>query len=330
MSRSRPAPPTAPASSPARWGSTPARWSRSCATAPHRARRAGGAGHGQALGRGRGRLTRRPAPRRPAGAADEAWPGAAAAPAPGKLPATLREGAAAVYVPSCTNRIFGGSPVTALVEVSRRAGRPVWIPDEVGGQLLRAALELERIRRGPPPQGQRDGRGPLGLERGGGAADRDRRRLLHPRRSPTRATGILSEANAERLGKLEILDSVAGRTIACWPRLRSAKRSARRPSIRPARPASLGLARRLESLAGVLAEDVYVAPSATCCGFAGDRGISHPELTEAATRDQAAELAGRRFDAHLSSNRTCEIGLERATGQPYESIVLLLERLTRA
>ncbi|HEX2708081.1 MAG TPA: FAD-binding and (Fe-S)-binding domain-containing protein, partial [Solirubrobacterales bacterium] len=41
-------------------------------------------------------------------------------PSPGKLPATLHEGAAAVYVPSCTNRIFGGSPLTALVEVSAR------------------------------------------------------------------------------------------------------------------------------------------------------------------------------------------------------------------
>jgi D-lactate dehydrogenase len=52
-------------------------------------------------------------------------------------------------------------------------------------------------------------------------------------------------------------------------------------------------------------------------------------LTAAATADQAAELAGRDFDAHLSSNRTCEIGLSRATGAQYESFVFLLERLTR-
>ena len=91
----------------------------------------------------------------------------------------------------------------------------------------------------------------------------------------------------------------------------------------------LGLAPKLRRLAGSLAEDVYVAPSATCCGFAGDRGISHPELTAAATAPQAAELAGRDFDAHLSSNRTCEIGLGRATGEDYESFVFLLERLTR-
>ena len=104
------------------------------------------------------------------------------APAPGKLPGTLHEGALAVYVPSCTNRIFGGSPLAG-------AGRGLPTGPAIGldprrrrRQLLRVALELERIPRGPPPQGQRDGRAPLGLERGRGAADRDRRRLLHPRR----------------------------------------------------------------------------------------------------------------------------------------------------
>jgi D-lactate dehydrogenase len=91
----------------------------------------------------------------------------------------------------------------------------------------------------------------------------------------------------------------------------------------------MGLTHRLEALADALADDVFVPPTATCCGFAGDRGISHPELTESATRPEASEVSGRHFDAHLSSNRTCEIGLERATGEPYESVVLLLERLTR-
>ena len=55
----------------------------------------------------------------------------------------------------------------------------------------------------------------------------------------------------------------------------------------------------------------------------------HPELPAAATADEAAELAGHRFDAHLCSNRTCEIGLEQGTGRRYESFVFALEELTR-
>ena len=58
------------------------------------------------------------------------------------LPAsTTREGAAAVYFPSCTNRIMGASKkarpgpslAEATVAVSERAGMPVWIPPDVGG-----------------------------------------------------------------------------------------------------------------------------------------------------------------------------------------------------
>jgi D-lactate dehydrogenase len=59
-----------------------------------------------------------------------------------KLPSTTREGAAAVYFPACINRIFGRDPghrrhpslPQALVEVSARAGRPLWIPADVAGK----------------------------------------------------------------------------------------------------------------------------------------------------------------------------------------------------
>lgn len=49
-------------------------------------------------------------------------------------------GAAAVYYPACVNRVFGGpegssgpSLPEAVVAVSERAGRPVWIPRDVTG-----------------------------------------------------------------------------------------------------------------------------------------------------------------------------------------------------
>jgi hypothetical protein len=46
-------------------------------------------------------------------------------------------------------------------------------------------------------------------------------------------------------------------------------------------------------------------------------------------RDEAAEIAGRSFDAYLSSNRTCELGLQQATSRPYRSVVQALEEQTR-
>jgi D-lactate dehydrogenase len=90
----------------------------------------------------------------------------------------------------------------------------------------------------------------------------------------------------------------------------------------------LGLVPQLRTIAAALAEEVVVPTTATCCGFAGDRGFLHPELTIAATRPQAAEVDSDRFDAHISSNRTCEIGLEMGTGRTYRSFVHLLDELT--
>lgn len=78
------------------------------------------------------------------------------------------------------------------------------------------------------------------------------------------------------------------------------------------------------SIASFLAKEVFVPPSWGCCGFAGDRGMLHPELTESATYQQAQEIL--EFDADLfgSCNRACEIGMSRATGENYRHIIDIL------
>ena len=56
----------------------------------------------------------------------------------------------------------------------------------------------------------------------------------------------------------------------------------------------------------------------------------HRELTESATAKEAAEVTSRHFDAHLSANRMCEVGMDHATaGRGYYSVLLALERATR-
>ncbi len=254
-------------------------------------------------------------------------------PGPGKLPETSREGAAAVYLPSCTNRIFGrgragASLPEALVDVSARAGLPVWIPTAIEGSCCglpwsskgfgaahrhKANELVERLW-----EWSGDGEVPVVID-----AASCTQALAVP------GDGVLSEENGERLGGLEILDSVAWAHDRLLPGLEVRQRVGSATVHPTCATRHMGLAPRLRALAGALADDVIVAPSATCCGFAGDRGFSHPELTAAATAEQASELGGRAFDAHLSSNRTCEIGLARATGAEYESFVFLLEELTR-
>jgi D-lactate dehydrogenase len=98
----------------------------------------------------------------------------------------------------------------------------------------------------------------------------------------------------------------------------------------------LGAVDDLRAVAAAVADDAVVPAAWGCCGFAGDRGMLHPELTAAATHAEAADVAAReralpggRYDAYVSSNRTCEMGMARATGRDYVHVLELLEAQTR-
>jgi len=91
----------------------------------------------------------------------------------------------------------------------------------------------------------------------------------------------------------------------------------------------LGLDPALRRVAEAVAADVVVPDAWACCGFAGDRGMLHPELTASATAAEAAEVRALGADAHASCNRTCELGMTRATGADYRHVLELLEEATR-
>ncbi len=87
----------------------------------------------------------------------------------------------------------------------------------------------------------------------------------------------------------------------------------------------MGMNDTLREVAGAVADTVTVPDSWGCCGFAGDRGLLHPELTASATAAQSAELAAGTFGAFASCNRTCELGMNRATGKQYQHVVELVD-----
>ncbi len=97
---------------------------------------------------------------------------------------------------------------------------------------------------------------------------------------------------------------------------------------------AMGATAALLRLAGVLSKDVVVPVDWGCCAFAGDRGLLHPELTSAATSMEAAEVIAATGPerhgtvAYVSSNRTCEIGMTRATSRPYRHVLEVLAEAT--
>ncbi|MGY6498216.1 MAG: hypothetical protein ACXIUP_08315 [Microcella sp.] len=97
---------------------------------------------------------------------------------------------------------------------------------------------------------------------------------------------------------------------------------------------ALGATAALIVIARTVADEAVVPEAWGCCAFAGDRGMLHPELTAAATAPEVAdvrrlEAEGGVFGAAVSANRTCELGMTRATGMPYVHVLELLERATR-
>jgi D-lactate dehydrogenase len=91
----------------------------------------------------------------------------------------------------------------------------------------------------------------------------------------------------------------------------------------------------LVTVARAHAERVEVPLFAECCGFAGDRGFLVPELTASATAAEASEVR-RILDREpgagcYSTCRTCEIGMSRAVGRPFRSLLHLVhEAVARA
>ncbi|WP_204051983.1 hypothetical protein, partial [Microbispora siamensis] len=90
----------------------------------------------------------------------------------------------------------------------------------------------------------------------------------------------------------------------------------------------LGLDTAVTKVAEAVAKEVVVPDGWQCCAFAGDRGLLHPELTASATRAEAASVTEGGFTAHASVNRTCEIGMTRATGKTYHHLLELLDQVT--
>jgi D-lactate dehydrogenase len=86
----------------------------------------------------------------------------------------------------------------------------------------------------------------------------------------------------------------------------------------------MGSADKLHAIVARCCDQVVSVDAVQCCGFAGDRGFTHPELNAHALRHLKAALPAG-CDAGVSSSRTCEIGLSEAAGVPYRSFIQLVD-----
>ncbi len=230
-----------------------------------------------------------------------------------------------VYFPSCVTRVLGNAreatdlPLHEVISVvAARAGYRLWVPPDSEGRCCGMVFSSKGLDRA----GQESlGRTIVSLRQWSAGG----RIPVVTDTSPCAQT-LREAAGPAGLG---VLDGIELAHDLLLPRLRP-ERSSGAVALHPVCSVQrMGLAAKLEALARACAERVDVPIEAGCCGFAGDRGWTVPELTAAALSGEAAEVAGKRYAGYYSSSRTCEAGLSRATGRPYRSFWYLLEEATR-
>ncbi len=86
----------------------------------------------------------------------------------------------------------------------------------------------------------------------------------------------------------------------------------------------MGLDGNFLALAETCADQVFQPEEQGCCGFAGEKGFTTPELNAAALSRLKQQLPDG-CESGYSNSRTCEIGLSRHSGIPYRSVLYLVD-----
>lgn len=229
----------------------------------------------------------------------------------------------AVYFPACVSAMFGAAEgegvQSALLALAERAGVTLQIPSGIDGLCCGTPWSSKGYLTGRDHMRERLAAALAPLTDGG--------RLPVVVDASSCTEGVRHALDDDP--RFRVVDAVAFARETLLPQLPSPRR-VRLAAVHPTCSTTrLGTTPDLLALAAALAEEVRVPDSWACCGFAGDRGMLHPELTASATRTQAEEVRAMGADVHLSSNRTCELGMTRATGSAYRHVLEVLEDATR-
>lgn len=236
--------------------------------------------------------------------------------------------ALAVYVPTCLTATLasgdGSGPQLAdqVVALARRAGVPVHVPIDAAGWCCGMAFAskgyavaaaqsctqaVDRLWRW-----SREGTLPVVIDTASCTYT-----LRHD------APG-LDDAHRERLARLRVIDLIEFVHDHLLPHLRLRPLPGAVVLHPTCSAVKLDLTAKLRAIAARCCAEAHIPASWGCCGFAGDRGLLLPELTAAATAAEAAEVRSRDWAGHYSCSRTCELGMEEATGRPYRSFIDLV------
>ncbi|MFJ2147090.1 FAD-binding and (Fe-S)-binding domain-containing protein [Glutamicibacter sp. NPDC087831] len=224
----------------------------------------------------------------------------------------------AIYLPACVNSMFGpagdGEGVApAFTKLLHAAGVSVYVPEGIESTCCGTPWTSKGYEQGHEVMGQR---------------------VLEEVRAamPGKDLPIISDASsctegfAHTLAEhgYEVVDLLAFTSQHLLEKLPALEKISSVTLHPTCSSTQMGLNPDMQKIAEAVADTVNTPVNWGCCGFAGDRGMLHPELTESATAREAAEVRELDAQEHASCNRTCELGMTRATGKEYRHIVELL------
>lgn len=90
----------------------------------------------------------------------------------------------------------------------------------------------------------------------------------------------------------------------------------------------IGMEGKLVELSKLCAKKVRMVES-NCCGFAGDRGFTYPELNRHGQRHLKGQIP-KDCNEGYSTSRTCEIGMEEYSDINFKSIFYLIDEVTKS
>ena len=252
-------------------------------------------------------------------------------PAPGVPKPRGEGGREVVYFPSCVSRIFGAMPgedalstMEATLRCLEAAGYRVTIPDGIESLCCGLAFSSKSQQEAADAAMSATHLALTKLTRGGELAvvtDASPCALAFLERggAPIRVFDFVQFWSREVLTRDDAPRGVLQGRAVLHPTCSLTK---------------LGAVPDLNAVASAHSEDPRIPLRANCCGFAGNQGFVHPEITEGATRAEAEDVkaliggASREVTAY-STCRTCEIGMSRATGANYSSAAHLVYRALR-
>ncbi|MDX2025035.1 FAD-binding and (Fe-S)-binding domain-containing protein [Microcella sp.] len=240
----------------------------------------------------------------------------------------------AVYLPACVGTMFGPEGIdadsagatAALLALCERAGVTLIVPEGIDGLCCGTPWKSKGHTAGYASMRER-------VRAAVAALGPDVEALPVISDAASCSEGFVGLLAAEGVPHL-VLDSVTFAAETLLPRLEIVERQGRVAVHPTCSTEALGATGALVAIARAAADEAVVPEAWGCCAFAGDRGMLHPELTAAATASEVADLErlqreGGALDHAVSANRTCELGMSRATGMPYVHVLELLERATR-